>query len=525
MSVQDFLESKLASIGHGPFLFTGSGFSRRYIGLEDWAGVLKRFTEPLPKPYNYYFSNAKGDLPTTATEMVNDFNDYWWSADEVSAERDCYEMEVISPDSPLKISISNHITNISSKKIDDVENFKDELEELRKVNIDGIITTNWDLFVEEALFPEYDVFVGQESLLVSPPQNLGEIYKIHGCCTKPNSLVLTKEDYDRYLENNPYLAAKLITIFVENPVIFIGYSLTDSNIKALLTSIVKGIGPEHIDKISQNLIFVQRVKAGREYGVKESIISLEDADISVTTVVTDDYKEIYKALQLYQHKIPTKILRHLKQQFYEFVSEVEPSDKLCVVDYEELDDTSNVEFVVGLGVKAKVERQIEAERVESAKIYSLVKPVNVFKDIIGVDGNFDPHMILDTVIPEFSGKYIPVFKYLREVGIDSAEKYNESEYDLFILRDFKMSNFQTKQAKERYKRSCSGKNVSEIVEEFDDDVAVTLIPCINWKSIDTKDLKGFLVKNVDKFDADNSRYATYYRKLVCIYDAMTNGWY
>ena len=54
-----------------------------------------------------------------------------------------------------------------------------------------------------------------------------------------------------------YLAAKLITIFIEHPIVFIGYSINDSNIKEILSSIVKCLNQEKIKKLQNNLFFVE----------------------------------------------------------------------------------------------------------------------------------------------------------------------------------------------------------------------------------------------------------------------------
>jgi hypothetical protein len=50
------------------------------------------------------------------------------------------------------------------------------------LNVDGIITTNWGLFIEQ-IFPDYKPYIGQKELLFSNPQQIAEIYKIHGCCS------------------------------------------------------------------------------------------------------------------------------------------------------------------------------------------------------------------------------------------------------------------------------------------------------------------------------------------------------
>ena len=75
---------------------------------------------------------------------------------------------------------------------------------------------------------------------------MGEIFKIHGSITEPDSLVVTQKDYDTFSIKNPYLAAKLITIFVEHPIIFIGYSLNDPNIISLISSIVSCLNTEKL---------------------------------------------------------------------------------------------------------------------------------------------------------------------------------------------------------------------------------------------------------------------------------------
>ncbi len=56
--------------------------------------------------------------------------------------------------------------------------------------------------------------------------------------------MLTDDDYRDFNERNTYLASKLITIFVEHPIIFIGYSLTDPNVSGMLKAIAACIGEE-----------------------------------------------------------------------------------------------------------------------------------------------------------------------------------------------------------------------------------------------------------------------------------------
>ena len=66
-------------------------------------------------------------------------------------------------------------------------------------------------------------------------QGIAEIYKIHGSVQNPESIVINKADYQKFYDKGKYLAAKLMTIFMEYPIIFIGYSISDSDIQAILS--------------------------------------------------------------------------------------------------------------------------------------------------------------------------------------------------------------------------------------------------------------------------------------------------
>lgn len=501
----------------GPFLFLGSGFSIRYLGLEDWKGLLSRFCIT-GKPFAYYLASADGDYPTLANLLAEDFNKYWWEAEEFKASIKENESKIEDVTSALRIEISNYLSQLDKNA--SKGSYSEEIKLLSALNVDGVITTNWDVFIEQ-LFPDYKVYIGQEELLFSNPQEIGEIYKIHGCSTKPNSLILTKKDYDKFNEKNAYLAAKLITLFVEHPIVFIGYSLSDENIKSLLKAISSCIGEQNLDQLRKNLIFVQHQKDGTEESMSDTYVTIDGIQIPLILIKTDNFSQIYEAIDATKRKIPARVLRFCKEQLFELVQSAEPEQKLCVVDIDEIENKEDVEFVVGVGVATKRHEDNTVAKVG----YATVTVPDLIHDLLHDDKQYDAQQILEHAIRFAlrSARNVPVFKYLKQVGINNLEAYKSSglALDKCVLRelnDFKANNYSSQF------RNCKDMTMLEIIESYTPETAAGLIPFLEIRNIDLEALREFLIENEVNCDYATSNYANNFRKLATFYDKVKFGW-
>ena len=163
----------LEFIGHyntAPFLFVGSGFSRRYLGLDDWEGLLKRFATLNKVDYQYYYASSGGKLPLIATMIAEDLHEKWWKLPEFEKSRNKYKEICTNKYSALKIEISHYLKSKMDFTIQD-KILLEELDLCKKVVIDGIITTNYDNLLEK-IFSDFKTYIGQEELFFSSPQGI-----------------------------------------------------------------------------------------------------------------------------------------------------------------------------------------------------------------------------------------------------------------------------------------------------------------------------------------------------------------
>ena len=178
----DKLNDMISSFETIPFLFIGSGFSKRYFGLPDWTSLLKHMVEQFnDDSFAYRADEDKATFrehpyglnPLIASFIEEDFNREWFKNEHIRRVDKEYTQKVLDGCSPFKAEMSYYLRENSKLK----EEYKSEVSLLCKVakkSIAGIITTNYDMFFETYL-SEYKSYIGQQSLLFSQLQGIAEM--------------------------------------------------------------------------------------------------------------------------------------------------------------------------------------------------------------------------------------------------------------------------------------------------------------------------------------------------------------
>lgn len=346
--VEDDIEACLDSMGCQPILFVGSGFSRRYIHAPNWEELLIAMAELCPnitKNYAYYKQSFKNEIDI-GSNFIEPFKEWAWGNTE-EFPPDLFTTDYNS-DIYLKYKISEYINKITpSDPISELNDLKNELMALKSINPHAIITTNYDSLLQK-LFNEYIPIVGQQILKYNT-FSIGEIFKIHGCVSDPKSLILTRNDYDEFLKKKKYLSAKLLTFFAEHPLLFIGYSASDPNIRSILSDIDEIISEE--SELIPNIYILQWQESLSEsdYPRRDTSISLDDhRNIRVKCIIAKDFEWVFKAFA--QNKplesIHPKTLRALLARTYDIVRCDIPR-KIIEVDFETLEHAVSLNGELG----------------------------------------------------------------------------------------------------------------------------------------------------------------------------------
>jgi len=135
------------------------------------------------------------------------------------------------------------------------------------------VTTNYDLLVDDKILCEEKRTSYSSGYPINRQPKGVQIYHIHGSIKYPKKMIVTADDYFKFINSPDYFSHKVQSLIEENTTVIIGYSLGDVNFKSILNQF--RVNRNH-DINRQNLFFLSRTKVDthirdyydRSYGLR-----------------------------------------------------------------------------------------------------------------------------------------------------------------------------------------------------------------------------------------------------------------
>lgn len=448
----DQLKEMIENMECRPILFIGAGLSQRYINGPNWEGLMELLIEQNPnlsRPYAFYLQEAnnvfsddevsEANYPIeskVASLLIDEYREYAW---DNRSEDNIFSQEIYSRDYDgdifLKYAICNLFDKLLEKNKDEIDKAEDydslnakEIELLSEINPHAIITTNYDQLLEK-IFPNYKPVVGEQVIRENLHNEIGEILKIHGCVTAPESIVISKEDYSEFINNKKYLSAKLLTYFIEYPVIILGYSISDSNIKKILNDISKMLPKDYEDNPVENIWFVEWEENIDKDNPPptDKLINLGENSIRLNYLKLEKFSELYKIIAepTSANNVDIKTLRNIAANFYNIIkSRSAKSLKVNYVTLDNLANEENLKNVLGFGeIK-------DPEIINRRYPYRITKIANK----LGYDGIWNYVQQLIDKIEEKTGFDIKASYNNYHIDVSTKEEHTRHRYSEEAVR-------------------------------------------------------------------------------------------
>ncbi|MCP2035479.1 hypothetical protein L1279_002490 [Planomicrobium sp. HSC-17F08] len=491
MHIREFIRN----FNNHPVLFVGTGVSLRYLENSfTWDGLLMHICREIKGSNEFYYdlkskheTNGDFDYPKIAQDLEKEFNEV------IKNDRDgkfkeindqfYKNMERGQNVSRFKLYISKILTDLKIR-----ESKFEEISELKKVrkNIGSIITTNYDNFIEEIF--GFAPLIGNEILLSNP---YGSVYKIHGCIKDPSKIIISEDDYLAFEEKYELIRAQLLSLFIHNPIVFLGYKIGDNNIKGILKTIFTYINhnsPE-AEQIRKNFLLVEYEEGVLSTEVTDHDIVMDDSStIRINKIKTDNFMEIYKNLASLSLPISAMDVRKVQS----IVKEIYAGGNIEVNITEDIDALRNGEKVLAIG-------SLKTIKYEFQTISEIIE--NYFKIID--ESNHQLLRIIDKHKIQ-KNQYFPIF------GFSKIQDQLQSLHSLKEIQRDKISNLFNG------RNNIANEHVSIEGVLQDDTISVSnknlaIIFGIMNDNIDIESVEKFLRNYTDEKTTD-------YRKILCVYD-------
>lgn len=407
-----------------PILFLGSGITRRYsTNAPCWMELLERIGQrigitdmnPLKNDAERNSDNT-GVMPRLATELQIEL-DRKLRAGNLKIEDVLNEKEMefyIRRDAnAVKIMAA---TECSDFTINVDSPLQEEIQYLRKLPnvIPCVITTNYDTMIENDLFEgKFKTYSQISDYYLSGSQGIGEIYKIHGSCTDPSTIILDDNDYKWFCNRAHIVSAKILSVLCDYPMVIIGYAVEDHDIKEILNNLISSLNDEKLREVENNIVFI-------EYDPNESNIIQSTRDVeyenhvmSLKSLRTNNFLSIFKEISSMEASVSPETIRKIRQ----VVKKVQITEKSLGERYKSIgiDDISKEDANKLVVVITDRENLKTIEHTPSLSVDSMIR------DILGISCiDENPETIVRLFKTYGSqlyseNEYVPIFHYMNQI--------------------------------------------------------------------------------------------------------------
>lgn len=511
-----------------PILFIGSGISKRYLyKYPNWDQLL----EMSFKKYNsdiFQLQKHREQLKRSgatpfeiniklATIIENEFNEAFYDR-KITVGKNKNTNWVRKGISPFKMFLSNYFKKINLYHREDLDLELSKLKSL-KTKIAAVMTTNYDLFLEKEIFPDdYTVFVKQSDLFGADSYNIAEIYKIHGSANDAESIIITEKDYEKFNLSRKLIIAKMLTLFAESPIIFLGYSFTDENIQNIIVDFLSCLSREQLETIREHFIFMS-YKKGEEnlVEIQRTITTSEGAEIPITEICTDNFGLVYDILNRITPGVSPLRVRETRRIIKSIVdTSIASSQAESIIVG--IDDLSNIDLsskplAIAIGYKENILNKFG---------YGLFEDDLIFEDILLDNQHFNSDsMCIDRFKSIACTRLFPVFKYVKNASSPPADN---SKLKAYMDSHNSVEKIISKNIEKTIKNVPVFSNCHDLlraIENIDDTNKKSGMLLKNIRMLSTEEIRNACI-TIFKIDRDVAKKSTNFKRCVMYLDFIEN---
>ena len=202
-----------------PVALVGAGMSLNAVPKAGWADRTLGGSEPKAKTWGQLAdvlrTDLAGDIPGGRHSDAKDDTDPLWLA-ELYRQR--FDRNAL-------------LNRIKQAVPDDLLEPGPPHRELTKIDWEAVVTTNYDTLIERAFRREgrdVQLCISDQDLVQTSTGKLPLLHA-HGHFGRTETIILTLEDYRKYPDKHPGMLTKIRQLFIQHPVLLLGFSGVDPN--------------------------------------------------------------------------------------------------------------------------------------------------------------------------------------------------------------------------------------------------------------------------------------------------------